>query len=156
MTARYIGPGVEQSPAQAFGEPAHTVLLPAPAGPSIVTTRRMRFACLRLVRSTPGGEERQGLPAGDAGVQLVPVRDLGLAEPPAEVDLAAVHDAVEVAKAVGALQLDAQAGQFVDVRRELRLLGLEFGLALREFLGVGSLDGRRARSGRPRAVASAR
>ena len=61
---------------------------------------------------------------------------LGLAESPAEVDLAAVHDAVEVAEAVGALELDAELCQLVDKSFELRLLRLELGLRLGKLLGV--------------------
>ena len=52
---------------------------------------------------------RQRLASGEARVEIVPVQDLGLPEPPAEKDFAAVHHAVEVAQTVRSFELHAQA-----------------------------------------------
>ncbi len=89
----------------------------------------------------PGGRAVERLPAGEAGVLLVPVRDGGLAEPPAEADLAAVSKAGEVAETVRALQIDAELVQFLDIRRQLRLLGVELGAALGGLLGIRVVGG---------------
>ena len=119
------------------------------AGPSGIGGGRSRSD--GSARETAGGGGLlQGLAAGEAGIQLVPVGDLGLAEPPAEIDLAAVEQAGEVAEAVVALQLDPELRQLLDVVGEVRLLGLQLGLALGQLVGVGvagpSLAGRGVRT----------
>ena len=78
---------------------------------------------------------RQGLATGEARIEIVPVRYLGLAQPPAQKHLAAIHDAVKVAK-LRPLELDAQPLQLLDVRPQLLFLGVELGLALRQLFGV--------------------
>ena len=52
-----------------------------------------------------GGEEcgEEGLAAGEAGVDFVPVGDFGLAELPAEVDFAAIEPGGEVLQAEDAV-----------------------------------------------------
>src|SRR5262245_14667485 len=56
--------------------------------------------------------DQQSAPAGEAGVQLVPVSDLRLAQAPAQVDDPAVHLAGEVHQPhERVLQLDADLAQ---------------------------------------------
>src|SRR4051794_4720108 len=82
------------------------------------------------------GRAVERLSAGEAGVLLMPVRHLRLAQSPAEVDLAVVPEAGEIAESVGALELHSQPGQLLDESMELGFLAVEFGLALRGLLGV--------------------
>ena len=65
-------------------------------------------------------------------------RDLGFAQPPAQVDLAAVHPAGEIDQAGEViLQLDAELGQLALVLVHLFLAALELGLDLAQFLVGG-------------------
>src|SRR4051794_725997 len=91
-----------------------TRMKPAPTG-----TNRSRYATRGVMRhpvgwgdpgtSAPARVGGQLLAAGEAGVQLVPVGDLRLAQPPAQEDLAAVEQAAEVDQAGHlVLQLHAQ------------------------------------------------
>ena len=58
----------------------------------------------------------QLLAAGKPGVQLVPVGDFGLAQLPAQVDLAAIHVTGEIDEAGEViLEFDAELGEFVHV-----------------------------------------
>ena len=101
----------------------------------------MRIADSVFVRGRRTGMGRQRLSAGETRVQVVPVLDLGLAQSPAEEHLAAIHDAVEIAESVRTLELDAQAPQLIDIGLELRFLGIELRLALRQFLRVEVVGG---------------
>src|SRR5262245_26299574 len=71
----------------------------------------------------------------------MPERNLGLAEPPAQEHLAAVPHAVEVAKAIGALELDTQQFQFLDVGSQLRLFSVQLSLTLGQLFRVEVVRG---------------
>ena len=85
------------------------------------------------------GMHLDSLTPGKAGVELVPERHRGLAQPPAGIDLAPVHEAPEIAEAdLVALELDPQALELVDVTLEAFPLDLELVLRLGQFLGERS------------------
>src|SRR5437868_5450185 len=75
--------------------------------PTPTATNSRAYAIRGVIRSTsPSGRRLAGagvhhqfLPAGETGVQLVPVADLGLAQAPAEVDHPAVHAGGEIDQA---------------------------------------------------------
>ena len=74
--------------------------------------------------------------AGIAGVEVMPERNLGLTEPPAQKHLAAVHHGIKVAEAVRPLEFDAEFRQFFEVGAELPFLRVELGLKLGDLLSV--------------------
>ena len=64
--------------------------------------------------------------AGEAGVEFVPVFDVGFAELPAEVDVAALVSADEVDEAgLEVFEFAADVGEFVDVFLEVAVFGFE-------------------------------
>src|SRR3954469_14837598 len=110
VTARYMAPvSRNRHPSRSASRRA-TVLLPAPAGPSMVTTRLMGSI------SNPLG---QPLPAGEAGVELMPEHHLGLSEPPAEVDFPPDHHAPKITQTFLALELYTEILELLDVSAQL-------------------------------------
>src|SRR5262245_33341199 len=72
----------------------------------------------------------------------MPVSHFGLAEPPAQIHLAAVHQAGEIDEAdEGVLQLDPELLELVDVLAEAFLIALEIGVDLLQFFGVDLVRG---------------
>src|SRR5436305_3535310 len=99
-----------------------------------------------LARRRPGFLQ-QLLPAGETGVDLVPVPYLGLALPPAQTHLAALHPAREVDQAhEEVLQLDAELTQLLNIAGHPLAAALEFLLGLMQLFAVNVVEiSRRAR-----------
>src|SRR5262245_22508138 len=99
-------------------------------------------SCALLKPKDPSAFRRAGgrqlLPAGETGVEFVPVGDRGLAQPPAQVDLVVVEDAREIHESgVGIFQLHAQVPELLEVLLHALAAALELGLDLVEFLLIG-------------------
>ena len=79
----------------------------------------------------------QPLPALEAGMQLMPVRHLGFTVAPAEIDLAAVHQAWEIDQAGEiVLQLHAEPLELLLISLQPLLVALELRLGLLQLLAV--------------------
>src|SRR5262245_26588762 len=113
--------------------------------PMPTTRNNSRYATSPVTSNAPSpqgsvfvGPTQQLLPAGEAGVHLVPVGHLRLAVAPAQVDLVAVHPAGEVQKAGEIiLQLDAQLLQLRLVLVHPFLFALELRLHLLQLFLIG-------------------
>src|SRR5260370_27712959 len=118
--------------------PTNTRINRTSAGMGLSLRRRRRGR-----RSSVSRDRRQLLPAHETGVQLMPVPDLGLAEPPAQVDFATVDTATEVDQAGEVvLQLHVQLLQLFLVMAHLFLGRLNLrtaGAELHRHVRVGAL-----------------